>query len=72
MLGLVTIFLNKRIRETRSMLSSVSELTEESIRGMNLRLRAISDITRITFFSAYYHTKTNDWGHINTATCLHQ
>ena len=29
-----------------------------------LRFQAISDRTRITFYSAYYHNKPNDYGHM--------
>ncbi|KAJ6741801.1 F17A17.37 PROTEIN [Salix viminalis] len=29
-----------------------------------LRFQAISDRTRITFYSAYYHNKLNDYGHM--------
>lgn len=35
-----------------------------STKKASLRLKAISTRTRITFYSAYYHTKLNDFGHM--------
>lgn len=33
-------------------------------KSASVKFQAISARTRITFFSAYYHTKINDWGNI--------
>ncbi|KAL8133425.1 protein TEEBE-like [Apium graveolens] len=41
-----------------------TSLGRGGFKAASLRFQAISDRTRITFFSAYYHTKTSDWGHI--------
>lgn len=35
-----------------------------SIKKASIKFKAISTRTRITFFSAYYHTKLNDYGHM--------